>query len=106
MEEVVLSFGMVAVAVVVVDTYSRFRVTFEAMCKFFQITSWHLSRGNHKGNIIKKYHRFLNKIQSITEQYHGSYDIFIQNAKTSQYVWNSAPIDDTNAMRSVAAVGK
>ena len=49
MEEVVLSFGMVSL--VIVHTYSQFRVAFEAMCKCLQITFYPLARGNHKGNI-------------------------------------------------------
>ena len=28
------------------------------------------------------------------------------NAKTSQYTWNSAPIDDTDIPRCVAAIGR
>ena len=29
----------------------------------------------------------------------------MHNAKTSQYAWNSAPIDGTDILRSVAAIG-
>ena len=32
--------------------------------------------------------------------------MFLQNAKTSQFVWNSAPIDNTDFVRSLAAVGR
>ena len=32
--------------------------------------------------------------------------MFIQNSKTSQYAWNSAPIDDTDVTRCMAAVGR
>ena len=63
MEDVVLTFGMVAI--VVVDAGSRFRGTFEAMCKILKLTLWPLSRGNHKGDSVEHYHRFLNKTQTI-----------------------------------------
>ena len=66
MEQVILTFGMVAV--VVVDTDSRFRSTFEAMCKLLKLIFWPLSRGNHKGNSVERYHRFLNKTQTISGQ--------------------------------------
>ena len=46
MEEIVLSFGMVAV--VVVDADSQLLVSFERMCKFPQIIFWPLARRNHK----------------------------------------------------------
>ena len=32
--------------------------------------------------------------------------MYIQNAKTSQYAWNSAPIDSTDIIRSMVAVGR
>ena len=32
--------------------------------------------------------------------------MFHQNAKTSQYGWNSSPIDDTDIPRCVAAIGR
>ena len=104
MEQVVLNFGMVAI--VVVDADSRFRSTFEAMCKTLKLTFWPLSRGNHKGNSVERYHRFLNKTQTICGQDRGTHEVFHQNVKTSQYAWNSAPIDDTYIPRCVAAVGR
>ena len=79
MEEVVLSFGMVAV--VVVDSDSRLRSAFEEMCKCLKIKFWPLARGNHKGNSVEKYHRFLNKTQYISGKYSGTHDVFIQNIK-------------------------
>ena len=50
MEEVVLSYGMIAI--LVVDADSWFNGNFEAMCKILRITSWQLSRRNHKGNRV------------------------------------------------------
>ena len=104
MEHVVLSFGMVAV--VVVDADSKFLSVFQAMCTALDIELWPLARGNHKGLLVEKYHRFLNKTQSIAGAETGTHISFTQNYKTSQYGWNSAPIDDTDIPRSVAAVGR
>ena len=59
MEEVVLSFGMVAL--VLVDADRRFRGAFEEMFKCLQITFWNLARGNHRINSVEKYHRFFKK---------------------------------------------
>ena len=56
MEEVVLSYVMIAI--LVVDADSQFKGTFEDMCRILCITYWQLSRGNHKVNSIEKYHNF------------------------------------------------
>ena len=104
MEDVVLTFGMVAV--VVVDADSKFLREFEQMCIALKMVFWPLARGNHKAMRVECYHRFLNKTQTIVGQDRGTHETFIQNAKTSQYAWNSAPIDDTDISRSMAAVGR
>ena len=81
MEQVILNFGMVAV--VVVDNDNRFRITFEDMCKILKLTFWPLSRGNHKGNSVERYHRFLDKPQTISGQDRESNAVYHQNIKTS-----------------------
>ena len=82
MEQVILIFVMVAA--VVVDTDSRFRSTFEVMCKLLNLTFWPLSHGNHKGNSVEHYYSFLNKNQTIIGQDRGTHEIFHHNIKTSQ----------------------
>ena len=104
MEQVVLSFGMVAV--VVVDADSKFLHSFKEMCKRLNINLWPLSRGNHKGMSVERYHGFLNKTQIINGGDRGSHHTFIENSKTSQYAWNNAPIGNTDIPRYVAAVGR
>ena len=104
MVEVVLNFDMVAV--VVVDADSRLLSTFEAMCKILKFTFWPLARGNHKRNSVECCYLFLNKIQIICGQDRGSHEVFHQNTKICQYTWNSAPIDDTDIPRCVAAIGR
>jgi hypothetical protein len=104
MSDVVLTFGMCAV--LVVDEGSSFKSVFQEMCSILKITCWPLARGNHKGLGVEKYHRFLNKTQAIAGNDRGTHETFVQNAKTSQYAWNSAPIDDTDVTRSMVAVGR
>ena len=74
------------------------------MCNVLQMTLYPLACVNHKVNSVKKYHRFLNIKQAIAGQDRGIHEVFIQNTNTYQYAWNSAPIDDTNVMRIIAAV--
>ena len=102
MEQVILTFGMVSV--VVVDADSRFRSTFEVMCKLLKLIFWSLSYRNYKRNSVEHYYRFFNKTQTISGQDRGTHEVFHQNIKTSQYAWNSAPIDDTDIPRCVVAV--
>ena len=104
MEDVVLTFGMCAV--IVVDAASTFKGVFEEMCDILDITLWPLARGNHKGNSAEKYHRYLNKTQTIFGNAAGTHQNFTRNAKTTAYAWNSAPITDTDVTRSFAAVGR
>ena len=59
MENVVLSFGMVAI--LDIDADSQFKNVFKYMCASLRIIYWTLARGNHKGTSIEKYHRFLKK---------------------------------------------
>ena len=104
MEQVILNFGISAI--VVVDDGSSFKGAFKTMCEQLKITFWALSRGNHKGLSVERYHRYLNKTQAIVGNDRGTHKTFIQNAKTSQYAWNSAPIDNTDIVRSLVAVGR
>ena len=104
MENVVLAYGMVAVLVVDADT--KFRGVFEELCGILKITLWPLARGNHKGNSVERYHRFLNKTQTICGNDRGTHESFVTNLKTSQYAWNASPIDGTDIARCIPAVGR
>ena len=55
-EQYVLSFGMITV--IVVDADSKLLGIFMAICNALDIQFWPLSRGNHKGLGVEKYHRF------------------------------------------------
>ena len=83
MENIVLSFDMVVL--LAVDTNIRFKSVFKDMCASLGTIYWPLVCENHKGTSVEKYHRFLNKTQTTAIQDIGINDIFLQNAKTSQY---------------------
>ena len=55
---------------------------------------------------VEKYHHALNETQATAGQDKGTHGVFIQNVKTSHYSWNSATIDGTYIIRSVAAIGQ
>ena len=54
--------------------------------------------------ILFKIPQVFYKNQTSVGQERGTHLSFIENYKTSQYAWNSAPIDDTDIPRSLAAV--
>ena len=77
MENVILSFGVCSV--VVIDADSKFCGEFEAMCTILKIIVWPLARGNHKGLSVERYHRFLNKTQTIVGNDRGTHLSFLEN---------------------------
>ena len=104
MEEMFVNFG--TCAVIVIDDGSTFKGTSQTMRKALKITYWCILRGNHKGNSVETFHHFLNKAQTITGGDWGKHAGFIQDAKTSQYDWNSSLIDYTDTSRILTAIGK
>ena len=99
-----LRFGMCAV--VVLDDGSPFKGVFKEMCDILHIKYWVLGRSNHKGLSVERFHRFVNKVERIAGTDRGTHNGFIRTAITAQFAWNSAPIDGTDAVRSLAAVGR
>ena len=94
------------VAIIIFNDNIWFKSVFKDMCAALGIIYWYLTRGNHKDVSIEKYHRFLNKTRAIAGQDRCMHDVFLHNAKTSQYDCNSAPIDGTDILGRVAAVGR
>ena len=72
-EDVVLTFGMVAV--IDVDTDSKFLKEFEQMCIALKMCFWPLACGNHKAMWVERYYHFLNKTQMIVGQDRGMHEI-------------------------------
>ena len=48
----------------------------------------------------------MNKVESIAGTDRGTHNGFIRTAKTAQFAWNSAPINNTDVIQSLAAVGR
>ena len=101
-EGVALSFGMTALIVMVTDR--KFRSVFEDMYTALKIHLRPQAQGNHKGILVEKCHRFLNKTQTIMGQDRGSRLYILQNPKTSQYAWNSTLIETTEISQSLVEV--
>ena len=104
MVDILLTFGMCSV--VTIDEGSTFKGVFIVMCIKLKTNYWCMERRNHRSNLVERYHRYLNKTQAIAGNDQCTNIVIIQNAKASQYAWNSVPIDNTDITGSMAAVGK
>ncbi|GFH46278.1 hypothetical protein CTEN210_02752 [Chaetoceros tenuissimus] len=76
------------------------------MCKILKVHFWPLAPGNHKGLSVEHYHRFLNKVVTISAEEQGTLHIIRQVYKLAQYAWNSAPVHGTDISRSLIAIGR
>jgi hypothetical protein len=103
-QDVLLKVGFCGL--VVVDDGSTFKSLFITVLKMLGITHHLAARGNHKAVAIERFHRFLNKAVGIAANDRGTNDVFVEAAHTAAYAWNSSPIDGTDIVRSVPAVGR
>jgi hypothetical protein len=103
-QEVLLKIGFCGL--VVVDDGSNFKGLFVAVCDILSIDIHVAARGNHKAVGVERFHRFLNKAVAIASNDRGTNTVFVEAAHTAAYAWNSSPIDGTDIIRSVPAVGR
>jgi len=89
-----------------VDDGSTFKGLFQEVCSLLNIEIHVAARGNHKAVGVEKFHRFLNKAVAIAANDRGTNAVFVEAAHTAAYAWNSSPIDGTDIIRSVPAVGR
>ena len=76
------------------------------MCKVLNINCDIVAKKNHKGLLVEKFHRFLNKSITIAAEDRGANDTFVAASVVAGYAWNSSLIDGTNILRSVPAIGR
>jgi hypothetical protein len=103
-QEFLLKFGMCGM--VVVDAGSNFLSVFAAMCDVLSIRFHAAAKRNHKAVSVERYFRFLNKAVAIAINDRDDPTVWVPACMTASYAWNSGPIDDTDILRSVAAVGR
>jgi hypothetical protein len=103
-QEVLLKIGFCGL--ISVDDGSTFKGLFQEVCSLLNIEIHVAARGNHKAVGVEKFHRFLNKAVAIAANDRGTNAVFVEAAHTAAYAWNSSPIDGTDIIRSVPAVGR
>ena len=104
MQHVLLKFGICHL--LILDDCSPFKGVFTAMCKSLNIKYDVLAKRNDKGLLVEKLHRFINKAITIAGEDRGTNDIFVTAGDAAGNVWNSSPIDGTDILRSVPAIGR
>ena len=85
---------------------SPFKGVCSAMCKASRINYEILAKRDHKGLLVEKFYRFLNKAITIAAEDRVTNDIFVAAGVAAGYAWNSSPIDGTDILRSVPAIGR
>ena len=104
MEHVLLKFGICIM--VVCDDGNEFRGTFEKMCNKLNIKFHIVAKRNHKAVGVERFHKFLNKAQKISTEERGTSEPFVEIGMATAYAWNASPIDGTDIVRSVPAIGR
>ena len=104
MQHVLLKFGIYHL--VILDDGNPFKSIFTAMCKYLNIDYDILAKRNHKGPLVEKFHRFINKAITIVAEDKRTNDIFVAASVAAGYAWNNSPIDGTGILCSILVIGR
>jgi hypothetical protein len=91
---------------IIFDAGSEFAGPMREMCQQLAIPFHQVSKENHKAILCERFHRYLNKVQTINSADSQSLDQWMMGVMFSLYAWNAAPMDGTNIVKSFAAKAK
>ncbi len=103
-QEILLKVGMCGL--IVVDAGSTFCGVFASACELLGIRLHAASRGNHKAVSVERFFRYLNKAVTIASSDRGTPLVWVEASMIATYAWNCSPIDGTDVVRSVPAMGR
>jgi hypothetical protein len=103
-QEVLLKVGMCGL--IVVDAGSTFCGVFADACALLGLRVHATSRGNHKAVSVERFFRYLNKAVTIACSDRGTNLVWVEASMIATYAWNCSPIDGTDVVRSVPAMGR
>jgi hypothetical protein len=89
-----------------VDDDSKFKGLFKEACDHLGLRFNPAAKGNHKAVSVERFFRYLNKAVTIASEDRDTLDVWIPASMIAGFAWNSSPIDGTDIIRSVAAVGR
>jgi hypothetical protein len=104
LNEILMKVGMCGL--IVVDAGSTFCGIFADACKLLGIQLHRASRGNHKAVSVERFFRYLNKAVTIASSDRGTQLVWVEAAMIATYAWNCSPIDGTDVVRSIPAMGR
>ena len=104
MQHVLMKFDIYYL--VVLDDSSHFKGVFITMCEALNLNHDFLAKRNHKVLIVEHFFRFLDKSVAIDTEARGTNDVFIPAGIAAGYAWNSVPIDGTNILHNISAIGR
>ena len=104
MEGVILKFSLCAL--IVVDTDNKFKGTFVSMADALKIRVHVAAARNHKTVGVERFHNFLNHVCKIFGEERETSDFFVDCGIILVYVWNASPIDGTEIIRIIPAIGR
>ena len=66
------------------------------MCKALNINYDIFAKRNNKSLLVKKFHRFINKVTATVVEDGRGNDVFAVVSVAAEYAWNSSSIDRAN----------
>ena len=91
---------------IVVDSGTEFAGILSQVLEILKIPKEVASPENHRRIRNERFHRLLNKVQTVNTADFGNFFLWLQAAIFAAYAWNSTPTDGTDVPRSVAAIGR
>ena len=104
MQHVLMKFGLCHL--VMLDDGTLLKEDFIAMCQALNLNYNILAKRNDKGLSVEYFHRFLSQSVTIAAEERSTNNIFFPAGIATRYAQNSAPIDGTDILRSILAIGR
>ena len=73
------------------------------MCEILQVQYIVVPPEMHDAILSERFHRYMNKIQTITQAETQSYEQWKMGTLFATYAWNASPVDGLDVIRSFAA---
>jgi hypothetical protein len=103
-QDILLKVGMCGL--IVGDVGSTFFSVFSDACALLGIRLRAASCYNHKAVSIECFFRYLNKAVTIACSGRGTNQVWVEAAMITTYRWNCSPIDGTDIVRIIPAMGR
>lgn len=89
------------------DAGSAFEKHFSGMCRSLKLPCKPGLKNNKKSVSVKRLFRFFNKAVTLAaDQRGGDLKVTVEAVHVANYAWNASPINNTDIIRSVPALGR